>query len=374
VRVIQATDYGSPFPGSFLPMLRASVRACHERGWDATVILPPRARQRDWLPELERDGIDPVFAPAGSRRALAHWLGELAAADSGPVLIHSHFTVFDLPSAWVGRRRPRTSVVWHAHTVLSQALRYRLQNRVKLSLLSGPVSRILCVAPHLVDALARRGAPREKLVFFPNAVDVDRYPLVTPERRAAARRELELPGDATVLLHIGRDLELKGGDYFLETLKLLTSERGDVVGVSLRGGDETLELAERMGLAEAIRVLPGTPHVDRLYAAADLLLAPSRAEGMPLAVLEALASGLPIVASDIPGHAVLPAAELRGLRVATLDPTLLAEEVRTLLGRPPEAALADADAGRAWVRAQMGVDAWSEKLTAMYERAFEDIS
>ena len=106
-----------------------------------------------------------------------------------------------------------------------------------------------------------------------------------------------------VALHFGRQWELKGGDVFLETMaRLRAGPFPGLIAMSPRGGEPARALAAELGLGGALLTPDDVNDVRDLYAASDVLMATSRGEGMPLTVLEALAGGLPVVASDIPGH------------------------------------------------------------------------
>jgi glycosyltransferase involved in cell wall biosynthesis len=367
--MIQAADFGSPYAGSFIPMLRTALLEASHRGWRPHLVLPARARDRDWLAALPEEDLEVSFAPDEGRGSLGRWLTELVEADPAPTVLHTHFSVFDLPAAGVARRNPHVKTFWHIHTRLSAELLVRVRNRVRLSYYTRWVERLLCVAPHLVEGVRARGAPAEKVELFPNALDVDAFSPVSAEERRAARERLSLPPDAIVLLHHGRDWHLKGGDLLLRSLQILREREGrDVVTASVRGGEPAREMAQDLGLGDSAVALEGTSDIQGLYAAADLLMATSRAEGMPLAVLEGLASGLPVVASDIPGHA-LPVEELPGMRVAALEPPALAAAAEALLERDPASARRDADTARAWIRANLSLEGWARRLLDLFEGA-----
>ena len=161
----------------------------------------------------------------------------------------------------------------------------------------------------LCAGLRARGADPEQVLYFPNGLDVEAYTPAGPAERAAARERLSLPAEATVLLHFGRAWETKGGDVFMAaSAELMASATAEVIALSSRGGEPARAEARRLGIEAAVRLPDDVSRVQDLFDAADLFLATSRGEGMPLAVLEALASGLPVVASDIPGHE-LPGAD-----------------------------------------------------------------
>jgi glycosyltransferase involved in cell wall biosynthesis len=347
-------------------MLRAGALAVSERGWEPLVLLPERARERDWAAALSEEGVDIAFAPDVGRRQLGRWLSELVAAGEGPTVVHTHFTRFDLPALAAARRNPGVSVLWQVHTVLNEELRIRAANRIKLGLLSRRVSRILCVAPHLVDAVIARGAPRAKVELFPNGVDTAAFAPPSAEARLDARRHLGVAPDAQVLLHFGRDWHGKGGDLFLGAVKRLHEQGRDVVAVTSRGGEAARGLAQELGI-EALTLAPeGASEVQTLYAAADLFMSTSRGEGLPFGVLEALASGLPVVATDIRGHE-LPGGPLANLEIAPIQATELAERAALMLDREPALARSQALTAREGVVARFSLQRLTERLIELYE-------
>ncbi len=376
MRVIHVTDYGSPHAGAFVPMLRTALTRIRARGWEPLVTLPPRARtrSREWLPEFQAEyGDQLLFAPDVRRRELGPWLEGVVSSDPGPTILHTHMTAYDLAAAGVARQHDDVRAIWHFHTVLNDSLRARIRNRLRFALASRYVERMLCAGSGLAEAICGRGAPRDKVVHFPNGVDVSHFPAeIGAAERTAARAELGLPAEATVLLHIGRDWRLKGGDLFLDAFELL-GEREDLVALMVRGGEDARTEVARRGLGERGRVLGGTSDVRRLHAASDLMLATSRGEGEPLALLEALASGLGVVATDIPAHASLGDGP-PGLHIAPLIPEGIARTATALLDRDPESRRREGAASHAWVSAERGLEAWGDRLIALYEDVSRDWS
>jgi glycosyltransferase involved in cell wall biosynthesis len=133
------------------------------------------------------------------------------------------------------------------------------------------------------------------------------------------------------------------------------------------GGDDARALGERLGLGDELTVLEPTDKVQQMYAAADVFIAPSRAEGTPFSVLEAVSSGTAAVVSDIPGHATI-GAHAPACVITPLDPDAIATAVRTLLERQPSQVAADSLAGHAWLRENLGLASWAEAMVDRYER------
>jgi glycosyltransferase involved in cell wall biosynthesis len=172
-----------------------------------------------------------------------------------------------------------------------------------------------------------------------------------------------------VLLHFGWDWRRKGGDLFCAVVAGLRDSGRDVVGVTVGGGDEARAAGRRLGLEPAVlQVHEARDDVRVFYAAADAFVAPSRAEGTPYSVLEAVSSGTAVVASEIPGHVDI-ARGFPACRLVTLEPGAICAAAASLLDRSPQQADMDARAGHEWVRENRHLDSWTEALMEHYEAA-----
>src|SRR3954454_16540594 len=128
MRLLHLANFGSPYPGSFIPVLLQLLRRARERGMVVEAVFGPLAEGRPWLGELDEAGIPWRIAPEASRRALSRWVGDVVDETNGPTILHTHFTRFDAPAAVAVGRRPDTSVILHFHTPLSDSLAIRLRN------------------------------------------------------------------------------------------------------------------------------------------------------------------------------------------------------------------------------------------------------
>jgi glycosyltransferase involved in cell wall biosynthesis len=300
---------------------------------------------------------------------LVREIAALAAAEDVPTVLHTSFNTFDIPAALAGRRRDHVAVFWHMHSRLNRGLVVTTRNVARFSVLGRMVERILCVAPNVADAVRGRGAPRDRVVVWPNAIELERFPPVDDERRRIARERLGVPQESTVLLHFGWDWERKGGDIFAAAVKDLRSTSPELVGISVGGGAQAEACRAELGLTpDAFRVLDPLDEVQVLHAAADVFVTPSRGEGMPFAMAEALASGVPVVASRIPGQEVLGDG-LRACVLTSLEPAEVAGGVRSLLARDPATATADANDARAQISDRHSLQSWSDRLLDLYEEA-----
>jgi glycosyltransferase involved in cell wall biosynthesis len=183
--------------------------------------------------------------------------------------------------------------------------------------------------------------------------------------RARARVELGLPADATVVGAVGRLTYQKAPGDFVAALRALG--RPDVTGVWLGDGELAEQAAAQARETPGLRlVLAGQrANVPELLPAFDVFTLPSRYEGLPTAVVEAMMCGIPVVATAVNavGDVVVPGET--GLLVPPGRPGLMADAVRFLLDSP-EAAARMATAARARLGQRFGEQALRQALTAAY--------
>lgn len=163
-------------------------------------------------------------------------------------------------------------------------------------------------SPALADAYRQADLPDEKLWQIPYGVDVQRFRPASEQEQEAARRELGLPEDGPLMLFVGGIHPRKGVHWLLEAFETVRDRREDahlvLVGPSEKYDQEYVgRVRERIaegGAAQAVTFVDRVvDNVHEYMRAADVYVLPSTREGLPITVLEAMASGLAVVASDI---------------------------------------------------------------------------
>ena len=158
MRLVHLARFGSPYPGSFIPVLVHLLGSARGQGWSVDAVFGPDAAGRPWLDEFDAADIPWRVAPDVSWRELASRVTELVEEADTPTVLHTHFTRFDVPAALAARRRPDTRVIWHFHSPLSQSFGVRARNRIRLKMFQRRVAAIVCVAPGIRDQVISRGA------------------------------------------------------------------------------------------------------------------------------------------------------------------------------------------------------------------------
>jgi glycosyltransferase involved in cell wall biosynthesis len=168
----------------------------------------------------------------------------------------------------------------------------------------------LSVSPGLVDTYLSAGMPVERILLVPNGIDIDRFAPASGDERRALRAALGLPADLPVIAFVGFFSPDKQPRVLFDAWQRLPVESVLMYVGATRSSyfevDETIRPAMeaeagREGVAERLRFVGVTHDVPSHLRAADLFVLPSKREGLPVALLEAMACGLPCVASRLPG-------------------------------------------------------------------------
>ncbi len=180
------------------------------------------------------------------------------------------------------------------------------------------------------------GVPRERTSTIHNGVDCEAI-RPRPEQRAAARERWHLSPEAFVVAGIGRLTYQKNFALFLEVAARVLRRQPHAFFVIAGTGEDEPALraqAHALGIADRVRFLGYVASMPELYPALDLLLLTSRFEGLPITILEAMAAGVPIVASRLDGIAEVLADGEDAALIPPGEPEPYAGAVSELIANP----------------------------------------
>ncbi|MEX2112355.1 MAG: glycosyltransferase [Pirellulales bacterium] len=230
------------------------------------------------------------------------------------------------------------------------------------------VERHVCVS-QMVSEFSRLagGLPAHKLVVIPNGVDATRFSVDGRVRPS----DLGIAADRRLITFIGRLDEQKNLAWLLELTPGVLEAQGAhdllLVGVGPQRA-RLQQQAARLGIARRVHFTGFRSDVPEILAASDVLVLPSRWEGMPNVVLEAMAAGKPVVATDVEGvsEALGPGAAQQAVRVGHAE--AFAAKLRLILGDAPLAAALGRE-NRERVRQHFSIDA----MVTAYERLYASL-
>jgi glycosyltransferase involved in cell wall biosynthesis len=188
--------------------------------------------------------------------------------------------------------------------------------------------------------------PAGKLVTIANGVDLERYG--KPVDRRVILERVGIPEDARVLIVVAKLMEQKGHAVLLHAIRPLLDRHPDLHVLLVGDGPLRQSLIATVGqlpAPERIRMVGNRSDVSDLLAASDLFVLPSLWEGLPMALLEAMASGLPVVATDVSGSSQVVVDNETGILVPPGNVDRLRAAIATILADPAGADRM-ADAGR----------------------------
>ena len=233
-------------------------------------------------------------------------------------------------------RRPTLLRVATENDVREFAEGQHWKYRLFFRLLRGATS-VIAPSAAIRDELLRAGFSSERIVCFANAVDVDRFRPVTPFEKAQAKGALGLSEETAVIGTVARLVERKGIDILLRAFAMV--RHGHPVHLLIAGdgplSQELRALAQELKIEGSISWLGFQPDPVPWLRAMDVFALPSRLEGSPNAVLEAMAMGLSIVATTIGGVVDLLDEGKTGFLVPPDDPDALATALDRLLRNTP---------------------------------------
>jgi len=183
------------------------------------------------------------------------------------------------------------------------------------------------------EILAFKVGTPEKVITIPYGIELDKY-LSIDGHRGNLRRELGFSERDIVIGNVQRLVPTKGHRYLFRSIQLLKESAPEVRFVIAGDGEmrgELEQLAENLGLKENIYFLGFREDVDNIYADSDVLIFPSLTEGAPFAIIEALASARPVVATDVGGISELIDEGKCGFVVPAKDPRALTEALLKLI-------------------------------------------
>lgn len=190
---------------------------------------------------------------------------------------------------------------------------------------------VVAVSTRLKEALVALGVEESHIVVLRNGVDLEAF---RPEDTTAAREQLGLP-KGHIAACVGNLLPEKGQSLAIEMLPLLPELHLVIVGDGPTRG-ELISLSHRLGVSPRVTFMPNMrqQELQTLYSSVDVLLLPSTREGWPNVVLESLACGTPVVATDVGAVGEMLTNPSVGRIVVGRDPTDFAHAVAEVLQSP----------------------------------------
>ena len=276
------------------------------------------------LPPHRREGVDWALVPRLAR------LFRRTKVD----LVHSHTWGTFLYSV-LAARLTGTAIIHGEHGKNMFELTEHNPAKTWARRLLGPrVNRMVTVSDDLRrEWIERYRIPERKIVWIPNGVDVTRF-RPDPADRAAARRHFGLPESGFMIGSVGRLDPIKNYRLLIDAARIVLAKQEQVAFTVLGDGPCQQELerqAADLGIAGHVHLLGRRYESPRFLQTLDVFVLPSISEGMSNSVIEALATGLPVVCPALPTHREVISAGVDGILIENFTSETLAETLLHLL-------------------------------------------
>lgn len=259
-----------------------------------------------------------------------------------PDIIHAHWI---LPNGYIAGRVSKVTgipllIQTHGSDIFTAEKNplFRYMARYAAS----QANYIVSPSPDHITRLGVLGVDTKKIGIVPNTVEADFAAQVTQVDTDELRHKLGIPDNHIIVLSMGRMVYVKGFNYLLEGFQKIADEHPNVTLVLAGDGviyDDIKEQSRKLGISERV-VMPGAvsrKDVPVYFKMADMFVVPSirhesgAVDGLPVVVPEAMAAGLPVIASDLGGIPLLIRDSYNGLLIEEREPEAIANSMRKLL-------------------------------------------
>ena len=374
LRLAMVSSYYPPHVGGIASQAHGAAQALAELGVDIHVIT------RQWdagMPAVtsavESPGITVHRLNTGAQRWQASptfiWQAAKLVRSIQPAVIHAHELLLPTTAALAAKRLTGQPVVATVHSSGSELgecarLQRATLGKQRVQYVRSAVDRFVAVSKAVAADMEAIGIPPQKRVVIPNGVDMQRFQPAAPDEKFELRRRLGLP-DGILVVYTGRLAPEKRVLPLAQQWPSLRRAYPDATLLLVGDGPELDTL--RSLKAPGICLSGPQQDIAPFLQAADLFVMPSVSEGFSLSTLEALACGLPAVATKVGAIPDLVADGKTGTLVAPDDiPALLAALCELLADRGAWAAMGCA--ARAHVIENYSLPSTARRLLDLYER------
>jgi len=284
-----------------------------------------------------------------------------------PTILHSWMFHANVPGRVIGRLAGVPIIITSRRNVeIGGEMRERL-----LRWTAGLDDKVIAVCELARRAqIERTHAAPQNVVTVHNGLDVAEFGTLNPEARATTREAFGIPPTAPLVGSVGRLHPQKDFATLLKAMVCVRDRLPDAHLLLVGDGDlkpELVSQARSLELAQTVTFAGHRTDIPEILSAVDLLVLPSLWEGLPNALLEAMAAGLPVVATAVGGTPEVVVDGVTGFLVPPRDPQALADAILRLL-RNPELRQRMGEAGRARVAAHFSIEQMVHKTEALYEQ------
>jgi len=361
---------GLAYGGAETQLVNLAIKL-KERGWDVQVVsmLPPQA----YINELKSSNIPVESLNINRDKPDPRGIFRLAKIiwRERPQIVHSHMIHANLLARFIRLFTPIPILICTAHSTQESGKRGSLRIREIMYRVTDSLCDITTqVSRFGLERYIQVGAvPRHKIIFIPNGIDTNRfYPSYETGRNL--RHNLGL-NDEFVWLAVGRFEEAKDYPTMVQAFRLILQEYENTILLIAGQGSlkkEIEQYAKQLHIREKIIFLGVRKDIPELMNVADAYVMSSAWEGLPMVLLEAAATGLPIVATNVGGNGEVVLDGESGFLVPPQNSKALAESMLKLMSLEPDERRKMGERGRKHIEENYSLDRVIEQWEILYKK------
>jgi len=312
------------------------LKSFRERGWTVHVACADVKSEIPWADEVIELPFEKKMTAPGNFRAAKQLRGKMQAEEYDLLCTHTSLAAFFTRLALYGLdERPRVVNMVHGYLFDDETNWVKRQILLGAEKLTAGCTDLLLTMNSYDWEVAKQYRLGKRVCNVPGiGVDFTRFENVTDEDRETLRGELGLPEDAFVLLYAAEFSARKSQSDLIRAAAKLPERVILILAGDGALREQCMEEARALNIEHRVRFPGYIKDMPRWYAAADAAVSSSRSEGLPFNVMEAMHSGLPVVASAVKGHEDLIEHGETGLLYPYGDADACAQQVMALLRDP----------------------------------------
>lgn len=370
MRVAMITHGYAPRIGGAERQLGAVAPVLQSHGVDVSILT----RRLPHTPAFELiDGVPVYRFPIPGPKPLAALTFILTVLPAikklAPDILHAHEFISPATSAWLAHRVYNIPFILTAHLSGPQGdvqrMRRKFLGKARLSLFRKEASAFVSISSEIDAELEGMGVPDFKRRSIGNGVDTHRFTPVESLEKQRMRAQLGLPDQALLAVFVGRLVPIKRLDILLGIWPRVLEKHPEAI--LLIAGSGPLEDELRAAAEEGVRFLGSQEDILPVLKASDLFLLPSDAEGLPVALLEAMSCGLPSVVTRVGGIPDVVTSHQDGILVPAGSPDAFLQAVLLLLDNPDMRGLIGKNARKRIIQ-KYSVEDMATRLIELYQQ------
>jgi len=247
-------------------------------------------------------------------------------------VIHSHQIYSPTTIGWIAARLLGRPLVINLHLGgeqgdIQRLLRNPRMGRLRLNVLKRDADAFIAISKEILEEMRAEGIPEDKIHFLVNAVDPAVFHPVDTEAKQAMRQKLGLPVDSPIAIFIGRLEQIKGVHDLLAAWRDVP-DPAHLVIVGTGGQEDTLKAYALEHLSGRVTFTGKRDNIPEFLQATDTWVLPSYGEGLPVALLEAMSTGIPVVTTPVGAIPEIITTDENGLLVESGDVPALTEALK----------------------------------------------